>query len=140
MNWLLVSKFSLEFDDRFLFIFSEVPPLDVRTEVVDPPQTAALSTAKQPYRIIIIIIIITRLYSLKNKKSPRDNSCLLVSGGRANCYGHACLCRRLASCPPPTTKRPCSARPCRSKVLVFACPSIVIAAKFFRVPKLNCER
>ena len=38
----------MELDDDVLFLLGDVPPLDVRPKVVDPPQPAALAAPEQP--------------------------------------------------------------------------------------------
>lgn len=37
----------MELDDELIFFFSEVAALEVRSEVVDPPQPTALAAAKK---------------------------------------------------------------------------------------------
>jgi|APAra0007618257_1042622.scaffolds.fasta_scaffold00859_16 hypothetical protein len=37
----------MELDDEFVFFLGEVSTLKVRPEIVDPPETAALATAKK---------------------------------------------------------------------------------------------
>ena len=41
----------MELDDEVVFFLGEVAPLEVRAQVVDPPQPAALPAALQPRRI-----------------------------------------------------------------------------------------
>jgi hypothetical protein len=43
-----VAEGVVEADDEVLLVGGEVPPLDVRPEVVDPPQPAALPAAEKP--------------------------------------------------------------------------------------------
>ena len=38
----------MELDDELVFLLCEVAPLEVRAQVVDPPQPAALPAAQQP--------------------------------------------------------------------------------------------
>ena len=45
---LPVSKGGVKHDDDVLFLLGDVPPLDVRPKVVDPPQPAALAAPEQP--------------------------------------------------------------------------------------------
>ena len=37
----------MEFDDEFIFFFSEVASLEIGAEVVDPPEAAALATPEK---------------------------------------------------------------------------------------------
>lgn len=37
----------MEFDDEFIFFFGEVATFEVRTEVVDPPETATLAAPEE---------------------------------------------------------------------------------------------
>lgn len=37
----------MEFDDELVFFFSEITALEVRSEVVDPPEPATLAAAKE---------------------------------------------------------------------------------------------
>ena len=47
-SWgLLVTKEAMELDDELIFLFSEISPLEVRPEVVDPPEAAALAAAEE---------------------------------------------------------------------------------------------
>jgi hypothetical protein len=39
----------VEFDDEFIFFFSEIATLEVRAKIVYPPQSATLATSKQSY-------------------------------------------------------------------------------------------
>ena len=45
---LPVAEGGVELDDDVLFLLGDVPPLDVRPKVVDPPQPAALAAPEQP--------------------------------------------------------------------------------------------
>ena len=47
MNNLLVAKDAMEFDDELIFLFSEITSLEVRPQVIDPPEAAALSAAEK---------------------------------------------------------------------------------------------
>ena len=44
---LLVAKEAMEFDDELIFVLSEIASLEVRPQVIDPPETAALSAAEE---------------------------------------------------------------------------------------------
>jgi len=44
---LLVPKEAVEFDDEFILFFREIPTFEVRAEVVDPSETAALAAAEK---------------------------------------------------------------------------------------------
>ena len=37
----------MKFDDEFIFFFSEIAAFEVRTEIVDPPETAALAASEK---------------------------------------------------------------------------------------------
>jgi len=43
-----VAKGGVELDDHLLLLLRDVPPLEVRPQVVDPPQPAALPAPQQP--------------------------------------------------------------------------------------------
>jgi hypothetical protein len=43
-----VPEGSMELDDDVLFLIGDVPPLHAGSQVVDPPQPAALSAPQQP--------------------------------------------------------------------------------------------
>lgn len=45
-----ISKLGMEVNDELLLGTAEEATLEVRAEVISPPQTAALATAKQPCR------------------------------------------------------------------------------------------
>lgn len=47
-KWLLVSKDLVEVDDDLLFLFGELPSLDIRPQIVRPPQPATLPAPVQP--------------------------------------------------------------------------------------------
>jgi hypothetical protein len=47
---LLVSEQTMKLDDEFIFFFSEITTLEVRAEIVYPPQSATLAASKQSYR------------------------------------------------------------------------------------------
>ena len=47
---LPVAEGLVEADDAVLLVGGEVAPLDVRAQVIDPPQSAALSASHQPCR------------------------------------------------------------------------------------------
>ena len=49
-NLLPVAEGLVEADDTVLLVGGEVAPLDVRPQVVDPPQPAALPAPQQPCR------------------------------------------------------------------------------------------
>lgn len=40
----------MKLDDEFIFFFSEITTLEVRAEIVYPPQSATLAASKQSYR------------------------------------------------------------------------------------------
>ena len=42
---LLVPKKAMEFDDELVFFFSEVATLEIRTEIVDPTESATFATS-----------------------------------------------------------------------------------------------
>ncbi|MFS7978399.1 hypothetical protein Hanom_Chr10g00915051 [Helianthus anomalus] len=44
---LLVTKKAMEFNYEFIFFFGEVATFEVRAEVIDPPETAALAAAEE---------------------------------------------------------------------------------------------
>lgn len=44
---LLVAKETMEFDDEFIFFFGEVATLEIRSEVIDPTETAAFATTEE---------------------------------------------------------------------------------------------
>lgn len=44
---LLVAKEAMEFDDEFIFIFSEIASFEVRPQVINPPEAATLATAEE---------------------------------------------------------------------------------------------
>jgi len=37
----------MEFDDEFIFIFSEIASFEVRPQVINPPEAATLATAEE---------------------------------------------------------------------------------------------
>lgn len=45
---LLVAKKAMEFDDELIFFLSKVSSLQVRPQVIDPPEAAALPAAEEP--------------------------------------------------------------------------------------------
>lgn len=51
-NWvlvkLLVSEQAMELDNEFVFLFCEIPTLEIRSQVVYPPEPATLTASKQP--------------------------------------------------------------------------------------------
>lgn len=42
-----VTKKAVQFDDDLILFFGEVAPLEVRPQVIDPPEAAALATAEE---------------------------------------------------------------------------------------------
>ena len=43
---LLVSQQTMELDDEFIFFLSEIATLEIRAQIVYPPQSATLATSK----------------------------------------------------------------------------------------------
>lgn len=52
---LLVSEQTMKLDDEFIFFFGEITTLEVRAEIVYPPQSATLAASKQSYTHIQIL-------------------------------------------------------------------------------------
>ena len=49
VNQLPVAKHLLQIDDDHLLLWGQLPPLEIRPQIVDPSQPAALSTSLQAY-------------------------------------------------------------------------------------------
>ena len=49
-EWVPVAKRGVELDDHLLLLLRDVPPLEIRPQVVDPSQPAALPAPQQPCR------------------------------------------------------------------------------------------
>ena len=43
---VLVSQQTMELDDEFIFFLSEIATLEIRAQIVYPPQSATLATSK----------------------------------------------------------------------------------------------
>jgi hypothetical protein len=52
---LLVAEELVELDDELVLLLGEVAALEVRAEVVDPPQAAALAAPQQPCASIVVV-------------------------------------------------------------------------------------
>jgi hypothetical protein len=47
-GWVPVAKRGVELDDHLFLLLRDVPPLEIRPQVVDPSQPAALPAPQQP--------------------------------------------------------------------------------------------
>jgi hypothetical protein len=54
IDYVLVSEELVELDDELVLLLGEVAALEIRSQVVDPPQPAALPAPQQPYMHIHI--------------------------------------------------------------------------------------
>lgn len=45
----------MQLKDEVVVLFCDVTPLEIRSEIVYPPESAALPTSQQPFKVSIII-------------------------------------------------------------------------------------
>lgn len=122
--YVLVAEKAVKLDDGLLLLGGEVAALEVRPEVVDPPESAALpapeQTCTRQKKTPTIHQNLLFLPPLQRQQQAALSAAamryLLAWAGRASWRGRTSECRRRASCPPPASTTPCSAPPWRSTV------------------------
>jgi len=132
-----VAEQRVELDDGLLLLQAELAPLDVRPEVVRPPEAAALAAPLQPcatghhsHTHVSFSYEGARPGSVAEQRWTAQGLRLRTStrlaielahrlwrAASASSHGRAAQCRRAASGPPPASTAPSSTRPSRSTAI-----------------------
>ena len=88
----------MKLDDGLLFLQAELAPLDVRPQVVCPPQSAALPAPLQAWRMLVefsLTLFIWKMVEFRFIHTHLPSQVVIASS-----HGRAPQCRQVASDPP----------------------------------------
>jgi hypothetical protein len=109
----------VELDDGLLLLQAELAPLDVRPEVVGPPEPAALTASLQAWNMVTAEQkqslcsmphacpgLLIKTFSSQEEEEEWNVTYRPWRAASASIRGRAAQCRRAASGPPPASTAP----------------------------------